>query len=67
MRRPFGCGRSIFGGGTAGPRGEVVRERAGDPGEYHQSRNLMKKMAVGRRRRRESKRNWGQDIIILRI
>lgn len=48
------------GGGTAGPRGEDARERAGDPGEYHHSRNLIKKMAVGRRSRSESNSNWGE-------
>lgn len=42
------------GGGTAGPKGDVERERAGDPGEYHHSKNLMKKIAVGNSRRRES-------------
>lgn len=44
-----------------------MRERAGDPGEYHHSRNLRKNMAVGRRRRRESKRSCGEDKISLRI
>jgi hypothetical protein len=52
---PLGCGGSILGGGMAGPSGGVVSERAGEPGEYHHSRNLMKKIAVGRRSRRESK------------
>ena len=52
---PRGCGGSILGGGTAGGRGDIIKERAGDVGEYHHSRNLMKKMEVGRRRRRESK------------
>lgn len=31
-----------------GPSGDVDRARAGDEGEYHHSRNLMKKMIVGR-------------------
>lgn len=43
------------GGGTAGPRGELDSERAGEPGEYHHSRNLIKKMAVGNKNLRESK------------
>lgn len=47
------------GGGTAGPSGEVENERAGEPGEYHHSRNLTKNMAVGRRSLKESKRTWG--------
>jgi hypothetical protein len=49
------------GGGTAGPSGEVESERAGEPGEYHHSRNLMKKIAVGNRRRRESIKNCGEE------
>jgi hypothetical protein len=48
------------GGGIAGPRGEVARLRAGDPGEYHHSRNLTKKMAVGNRNRNESSRSRGE-------
>jgi len=64
---PFGCGGSILGGGTAGPSGDVVRERAGEPGEYHHSRNLMKNIAVGRRSRRESKRSRGDERMARRI
>jgi hypothetical protein len=43
----------------AGPRGEVERTRAGDDGEYHHSRNLMKKIAVGSSSLRESRRSRG--------
>ena len=32
----------------AGPAGDVESDRAGEEGEYHHSRNLKKKMAVGR-------------------
>lgn len=35
------------GGGTTGPRGDTESVRAGDDGEYHHSKNLMKKIAVG--------------------
>lgn len=58
---PFGCGVSILGGGTAGPRGDVVRERAGEPGEYHHSKNLMKNIAVGRSKRSESNTSCGDE------
>lgn len=67
MGMPLGCGGSSLGGGTAGPSGDVVRERAGEPGEYHHSRNLRKKMAVGRRRRSESKKSCGDEMIVRRI
>lgn len=60
---PLGCGRSILGGGIAGPWGEVDNERAGDPGEYHHSRNLMKNIAVGNSRRRESSNRRGEASI----
>lgn len=50
------------GGGTAGPNGDVDNDRAGEPGEYHHSRNFMKKTAVGRRSRRESRRSCGDDL-----
>lgn len=45
-----------------GPSGEdeSVRERAGEEGEYHHSRNLMKKIVVGRRSLRESRRKRGE-------
>ena len=33
--------------------------RAGDEGEYHHSRNLMKNIAVGRRTRKESSNRRG--------
>lgn len=46
----------------AGPRGDIDKERAGDPGEYHHSRNLMKKMAVGKRSFKESRINCGVFI-----
>lgn len=48
------------GGGIAGPRGDAFKDRAGELGEYHHSRNLMKKIAVGRRRRRESSKRRGE-------
>jgi len=48
------------GGGIAGPRGDVDSDRAGDPGEYHHSRNLTKKIAVGSKKRRESSSNLGE-------
>ena len=48
------------GGGIAGPRGDVERTRAGDDGEYHHSRNLMKNMAVGRRSLSESRTSRGE-------
>ena len=59
-RMPCGCGGSALGGGIAGPFGEVDSERAGDPGEYHHSRNFTKKIAVGRRRRSESNIRRGE-------
>lgn len=49
------------GGGIAGPSGEAFNERAGELGEYHHSRNLMKNMAVGRRSRRESSSRRGEE------
>ncbi len=49
------------GGGMAGPSGDVVNERAGESGEYHHSKNLMKNMAVGRRNRSESSRRRGEE------
>lgn len=64
---PFGWGGSILGGGTAGPSGDFMRDRAGDPGEYHHSRNLRKNMAVGKRRRRESKTSRGEESRSFRI
>jgi hypothetical protein len=57
---PFGCGGSKRGGGTAGPRGDVEMTRAGDDGEYHHSRNLMKNMAVGSRTLSESRTSRGE-------
>lgn len=45
----------------AGPEGERERERAGEEGEYHHSRNLMKKMAVGRRTFKEERRRRGEE------
>ena len=44
----------------AGLRGDVDSARAGEEGEYHHSRNLMKKMAVGRRSLRESRKRRGE-------
>lgn len=57
---PRGCGGSMLGGGIAGPEGDVDNERAGDPGEYHHSRNLMKNIAVGNSSRSESNRRRGE-------
>jgi len=51
----------MLGGGIAGPCGEVAKERAGDPGEYHHSKNLTKKTAVGSSNRRESNNRRGED------
>src|ERR1700742_1876996 len=56
---PLGCGGSTCGGGTAGPSGDFVRDRAGEFGEYHHSRNLMKKIAVGSSNRSESRSKRG--------
>jgi hypothetical protein len=44
----------------AGPSGDVERARAGDDGEYHHSRNLMKNMAVGSSNLRESRTSRGE-------
>lgn len=38
---------------------ESARERAGEEGEYHHSRNLMKKIVVGSRSLRESRSKRG--------
>lgn len=45
-----------------GPSGEdeSVRERAGEEGEYHHSRNFMKKTVVGMRSLRESRKKRGE-------
>lgn len=43
----------------AGPKGDIDNDRAGEPGEYHHSRNLMKKIAVGKRSLKESSNNCG--------
>jgi len=64
---PCGWGGNIRGGGTAGPSGEVESERAGDPGEYHHSRNLTKNIADGRSSLRESKNNCGEVMNSRRI
>lgn len=57
--RPFRCGGKSLGGGIGGPVGAEDSAFAGDAGEYHHSRNLMKKMDMGRRTRRESSRSRG--------
>lgn len=57
----MGCGESSRGGGTAGPWGEVDSERAGEEGEYHHSKNLMKNIAVGSRTFSESSNIRGED------
>lgn len=59
---PRGCGGSIRGGGTAGPRGDTESVLAGDDGEYHHSKNLMKKMAVGSRIFKLSSKSRGDDM-----
>jgi hypothetical protein len=51
----------------AGPSGDVAKERAGDPGEYHHSRNFTKKIAVGRRSLSESKSSCGDETSKRRI
>lgn len=43
-----------------GPLGETESDRAGELGEYHHSRNLTKKIAVGSNRRSESRRVFGE-------
>jgi hypothetical protein len=53
----------MLGGGIASPFGGAEKERAGDPGEYHHSRNFTKNMAVGRSRRRESNISRGELVI----
>lgn len=58
-RTPCGCGGSSRGGGTAGPSGDVDSDRAGDDGEYHHSRNLIKNIAVGRSTFSESSSSRG--------
>lgn len=45
-----------------GPLGGTVRARAGEEGEYHHSRNLMKNIERGRRTRRESRTRRGDDL-----
>lgn len=50
----------------AGPAGDVESDRAGDEGEYHHSRNLKKKIAVGRITLSESNKNWGDEKTKLR-
>lgn len=47
------------GGGIGGPRGDVAKDRAGEPGEYHHSKNFTKKMAVGNNKRKESRSRRG--------
>lgn len=54
------------GGGTGGPCGDTAKVLAGDEGEYHHSKNLMKKMAVGRRILRLSNSRRGDVISNLR-
>ena len=56
---PCGWGSSILGGGTTGPWIGFATERAGDDGEYHHSRNLIKKIAVGSRTFNDSRSSRG--------
>ncbi len=48
-----------------GPRGDLDSDRAGELGEYHHSKNLMKNMAVGSKSRSESRSSWGDLLIRL--
>ena len=57
--KPRGCGGRSRGGGTDGPVGARDRERAGEDGENHHSRNLMKNMENGKRYLRESSKIRG--------
>ena len=50
----------------AGPAGDAESDRAGEEGEYHHSKNLKKKMAVGRITLSESNKNWGDEKTKLR-
>ena len=50
----------MLGGGIAGPFWDGDNDRAGDPGEYHHSRNLTKNIAVGRSSRNESSTSRGE-------
>lgn len=59
--RPRGCGGKRRGGGIGGPFGGAFSDRAGEDGEYHQSRNLMKNMDIGKRVLRESSTARGED------
>lgn len=51
----------------AGPKGDIDNDRAGEPGEYHHSKNLMKKMAVGKSSLKESSSNCGDRSRSARI
>lgn len=64
--KPCGCGCSIRGGGIVGPEGGPDKVRAGEDGEYHHSRNLMKKIHIGNNTFREFRRSLGEDISHLR-
>jgi hypothetical protein len=50
----------------AGPKGDIDNDRAGEPGEYHHSKNLIKKIAVGNRSLNESSNNCGDRSRSLR-
>ena len=50
----------------AGPEGDMESDRAGEEGEYHHSKNLKKKIAVGRITLSESSKNWGDEKSNLR-
>ena len=45
-----------------GPLGGAERARAGEEGEYHHSRNLMKNIERGSKMRRESRTRRGDDL-----
>jgi hypothetical protein len=58
---PFGCGRIISGGGISGLEGPAESAFAGDEGEYHHSRNLMKNIDMGNSTLSESKSSAGDE------
>lgn len=61
MLSPLGCGKIIWGGGIEGLEGPPESARAGEEGEYHHSKNLIKNIDRGRSTLRESKSNAGDE------
>jgi hypothetical protein len=51
----------MLGGGGAGPSAGLASREAGEAGEYHHSRNLMKNMVVGRRNLSELSKKRGEE------